>query len=354
VSQATLYEECTVLELGARGMLQGSPFVLAGRTAIRSHAGGLWNEWTVTFDDGRHAFLAEALGAFTLFFEGSIAPPYEMLRPGEPPGSGFVVVERGEAKRVACWGDVPAAPRTYRYADLSSAAGESATIDYGDGGRADRVREFVGKRMALAELGLEPRAGRARFLAAPGGPAPNGVELWLRPGDEGELATHAGARARARFRVIGVVHRSIKVERQRYTWEEYVLHAPADGLRWLVVADGHWNFVESVAAGQVEADDRTARLHHPRTSLRFASRGKARVEWAAGELPWEIEVGDVTEARDYVCAPHVLSRESTPDEITWSLGTYTPPETIARAFGKPSFPRPQGRAPNQPKTPKRR
>jgi len=350
MSAASTHEGSTVLTLGSRGKVRGAPFVLAGRTCVRSDGGGLWNEWTLAFDDGRQGFLAEALGAFTLFFERPLAPSYEALRVGSSLATGFVVVERGQAKRIARWGDVPEAPRTYRYADLSSATGETATIDYGASATEPDV--FVGRRMKLADLGLRPRPERPRFLPAPGGARPKGLELWLGVGDEGELGIGA---TRARYRVIGIVHRSIRVEGERYTWEEYVLHAPAEGLRWLVVADGHWNLVESVEVGQVEVSERGAKLAGE--SYRFMSSGKARVEWAMGELPWEVAIGDVVEARDYVNAPHMLSCESTDDEITWSRGTYTPSDTVARAFGKRVLPKPSGRAPNQPsqpRTPKRR
>jgi hypothetical protein len=356
MSASSDHEASTVLELGARGKLRNAPFVLAGRTCVRSDGGGLWNEWTLAFDDGRQAFLAEALGSFTLFFERPLAPAFDALDIGSPLKTGFIVVERGQAKRVARWGDVPEAPRAYRYADLSSPGGETATIDYGD--RASEPDVFVGRRMKLAELGLRPRAERPRFLPAPAGAMPKGLELWLAVGDEGELPVSGrpgtgSAAGKARFRVIGIVHRSIKSEGERYTWEEYVLHAPAEGLRWLVVADGHWNLVETVEAGQVEdSGEKGARLDGD--TFRFMSSGKARVEWATGELPWEAAVGDVTAARDYVRAPHVLSCESTENEITWSLGTYTPPGAVARAFGKRLLPKPSGRASNEPRTPKRR
>ena len=361
-SRPRTYEANTVLELGARGKHRNAPFTLTGRTCVQSDGGGLWNEWTVAFDDGRQGFLAEAMGAFTLFFAGPIAPPFEALVVGKSLDSGltpspsFVVVERGQATRIAHWGDVPVAPRTYRYADLSSASGESATIDYGSAELSKAVHceadVFVGRKMRLAELGLKPRASTnvspPRFLAAPGGPPPKGLELWLAVGDEGELGT---GNARARFRVIGITQRSIRIEGERYTWEEYVLHAPSEGLRWLVVSDGHWNLVESVEAGQVEESKRGAtydgEVYTPWSS------GKARLEWATGELPWEAAVGDVVQARDYVRAPYMLSRESSEDEINWSRGTYTPPDAIARAFGKRVLPKPTGRAPNQPKIPKR-
>src|SRR4051812_1708244 len=104
MSAASAYESSTVLALGARGKHRGAAFVLAGRTCVRSDGGGLWNEWTLTFDDGRQGFLAEALGTFTLFFERPLAPSFEALRVGSALETGFVVTERGQAKRVARWG----------------------------------------------------------------------------------------------------------------------------------------------------------------------------------------------------------------------------------------------------------
>src|SRR6185295_10503118 len=98
-----------------------------------------------------------------------------------------------------------------------------ATIDYGAAERSE-AEVFVGRKVRLADLGLKPRAERPRFVPAPSSAPPKNLELWLAVGDEGDLE-------RARFRVIGIVHRSIRIEGERYTWEEYVLHAPAEGLR---------------------------------------------------------------------------------------------------------------------------
>ncbi len=348
MSAATEHEASTVLTLGARGKHRGAPFVLAGRTCVQSDTGGLWNEWTLAYDDGRQAFLAETAASFTLFFERPIAPAYDALAVGQPLGTGFVVAERGQARRIARWGDVPESPRTYRYADLSSASGETATIDYGSGERS-AVDVFVGTKVRLADLGLEPRPQQRRFLPAPAGPQPRGLELWLAVGDAGELPIESG---RATFRVIGITHRSIRIEGERYTWEEYVLHAPEAGVRWLVVSDGHWNLVESVEPGQVEESERGAKAFNE--VYKPWSSGRARLEWATGELPWSATLGDVAVARDYVRAPWMLSCESTADEITWSRGTYTPTAVVAQAFGKRLLPKPSGRAPNQPKPTKQR
>jgi hypothetical protein len=67
-----------------------------------------------------------------------------------------------------------------------------------------------------------------------------------------------------------------------------------------------------------------------------------------GEFPWEVRVGDEVWNDDYVAAPLMLSRETTKDEITWSLGTYTSKETIRDAFKLDSVPLTHGVFANQP------
>ena len=334
----------TVLVLGARGKWRGAAFSLAGRVYVKSEAGGHWNEWTLSFDDGRTAYLAEAAPGFTLFTEGSLAPPLGALMIGEPLHTGFVVNERGKAKRLARWGELPEVPGTYRYADLSSTSGAVATIDYGASDR-DAPSVFVGTRVKLKELGLTARTEPRRFVAVPPSNPPKGLEIWLAVGDSADLGG-------ARYRVIGIMQRSTKSDGERFTWEEYVLHSPTEGVRFLVVSDGHWSFVEPVEAGLVSLEKGGARFDG--ALYEEWSTGKSRLEWATGELPWEAAIGDVVEAADYVNAPHMLSCERSADEVTWSRGTYLPPDTVARAFGRRALPKPEGRAPNQPKMPKRK
>lgn len=348
MSSANL-EATSALTLGARGDHRGARFTLAGRTCLRSRAGALWNEWLVAYDDGRRAFLAEAMGAFTLFVEApALAADIFGQTPGAPLETGFVVVERGIARAVARWGDAPELPKSYRYVDLSAGDGRSATIDLGD---PKRPVVYVGERARLADLALRPREGRVRLLKAPRGRAPRGLELVLAIGDEGQ--TTRGPLRGASWRVMGAVHRSLRADGERFTWEEYLLHDAAEGLRWLVVSDGHWSFVEPVAVGAVaELPERAATFGG--TRHRFFSSGTARLEWAIGELPWQAHVGDTVRVRDYVNAPSTLSREATEDEVAWSRGTYLDPSEVTRAFGERALPHPRGRAPNQPARPKSR
>lgn len=334
---ARFYEQSTVLELGARGRLDGRPFSLAGRTCVKSKSGGLWNEWLMRFTDGKGVrWLAEARGTFTVYGEGAIVPSWDALRAGAPLETPWVVVERGIASRVLSAGDVPEGPSEYRYVDLSSKRGESATIDFG----SDPPAVFVGRKATLSELGLTPREKRPSFFPMPDVSRPKGVDLWLDVGDHGTLQNTS-------FAVLGVLARSMRVARERWSWQEYLLFDSAQGFRWLVVSDGHWSLVEPVEPGLVVETDRGATLDGE--TYRPLSSGTARLDWTAGELPWDAAVGDVTDVRDYVHAPWILSRESSEDEVTWSRSTYLSPDAVARAFGKRALPKPIGRAPHQPR-----
>jgi hypothetical protein len=354
------YEACTILMLGMVGRLDGDPFELVARTCVRGRKGALWNEWVMRFTSSssttksgetgeRLKFLAESGNALTIYEEQSILPSIDMLAIGAPIDTGFVVVERGRATRVAHWGvvDGDASP-SYAYADLSSRTGVNATIDYGSD-ETDRPRVFFGRRVTLTELALRPHVEHPRFIPVPELSRPKGVEPWLDVGDEGELAG-------TRFRVMGIVSRSLLVEPgegdgeeedgDAVTWDEYLLHNAHVGFRWLVIAEGHWSLVESVDAGVIGEDVGSATISGE--THEKLSEGIARVDWAAGELPWEIAIGDTSNVRDFVSPPWMLSKEWSDDDVSWSRGIYVEPDTVAKAFGKRALPKPEGRAPNQP------
>ena len=72
-------------------------------------------------------------------------------------------------------------------------------------------------------------------------------------------------------------------------------------------------------------------------------------EYAAGELPWAVEIGETVEVVDWLGPVSMVSREASADEVSYSLVEWLPPEDIAKAFKKRSLPKPVGRAPHQPR-----
>jgi hypothetical protein len=326
-----LYEESSILTLGAKGAFDGEKFTLVGRSCLRGESGALWNEWAMRFDKGKTRWLAEARGELVVYDEDeSIFGSPEALVVDVP--IGFIVVERGEATRVATWGEVPDLAKRHRFADIVGPGGWPVTIDWSTGG----AHIYAGTKTTLAELGLAPRKGTRRLPPAPEVVRPKSVTTWLDVGDEGSLG------ARGHFRVAGILGRSIKIDGEKFTWVEYFLDSVDHGFRWLSESDGHWSFVTPI-------DPVTARAELSKPKVEKYSSGTARIDWAAGELPWAVEIGETVEVADWLGATAMISRESAEDEVSYSLVEWIPPESIGKGFSKRSLPKPVGRAPHQPR-----
>ncbi len=385
------------LATGLDGSYQGQGFTLTGRVLLRHPAGGVWEEWYAHFADGRWGWLAEAQGKFYLTFEKECAAPaWQIVEVGRSIRldiGEFMVAEKAEATYAAAEGEIPfrlTPGEKYRYADLGSQSGWFATLDYSE----DEPRVFSGVEVTLADLGLAGRAPAERPIAtikAKRVACPNcdgalelrapdqtqrvgcpycGTLLDVNQGNLVALKSLANDRPQPRiplgktgtvggvtYTTIGYLARSVEVEGTRYPWEEWLLYEPAAGFRWLVVSDGHWSFVEPVAPGDVTVSGSFARIERAVQQwkgrrFKVFSSATARVDQVLGELYWKVEAGEETDVADYVSPPAMLSwehsRSQASEEVTWSLGTYTPPADVDRAFGLEPGPPPVGVAPNQP------
>jgi uncharacterized protein DUF4178 len=152
------------------------------------------------------------------------------------------------------------------------------------------------------------------------------------------------------FEAIGYLRRRIEVEGVEYEWSEYLLFNPYKGFRWLTEYNGHWNYVRTttnvpketftVATGPVK--------YLGETFLHFQSC-VAQVSYVVGEFYWKVAVGETCTVHDYVAPPHILSKEISDGEITWSIGDYIEPETVWSSFQlKSPIPPKIGVSANQP------
>jgi hypothetical protein len=387
---AALIPTPSVLKLGLQGDYEGAPpFRLVGRLQL-DYGDGTWDEWLMAFTDGSWAWLSEAQGRFHFMSLADMPPlpDFNDVRPGQtvdlgPPGT-FVVAEVRTARFAAAAGELPfaVAPGSeLRYADLSGPQGRLATIDYGTGTEAAAL--YVGSPVALGQLGFSdlptdedrqkrvsgaglkcPQCGGPLEVRAPDQTLRVGcpycgslldvardlavLEALARPDLEPALPLGSKGRLRGvEWTVIGAMERSVTVEDVRYPWREYLLYQPREGFRWLVEAKGHWSFVETVGAGDV--GERHGQPVYGGETFKHFQSGTATVDHVIGEFYWAVARGDRTETEDYVAPPRMLSQEEAESEITFSLGTYTEPDEVWRAFGLAgSPPEREGVGPHQP------
>ncbi len=375
------------------------PFRIVGRLQL-STGQGTWDEWHVSFEDGRYGWLAEEQGRFWVMRPLPVPanpppPEFSQLSPSMRLNFGsygwFTVVERRQALYASAEGEIPfvATPgAVFMYADLSGADGSLATLDYGDDPGVDDF--FVGQRVELADLGIDDLAGwterkvsaRATSLNCPScggglqlkdpnatvrvacvycgsvlatpqeGAAADKFEVLVRMqgipfrpllplGTSGTLQGHP-------YVILGALQKVCVVEGTTYFWREYLLKETAtEAYHWLVESNGHWSLVAPVPPGQVSTAPRLA--VYKGTRYRHFQATRAAVEAVLGEFYWEVAQGEETDVSDYVAPPRILSEERYENEVSWSEGTYVPKEELEAGFKLPKkLPEPQGIGSNQP------
>jgi hypothetical protein len=143
------------------------------------------------------------------------------------------------------------------------------------------------------------------------------------------------------YEVIGFQVRTINVEGVDYSWHEYLIFNPYKGFRYLSFYNGHWNDIKPIKGIPVmtESLGRKAAVWLGTTYKHFQN-AKARTTYVMGEFPYRVQVGETATVDDYVNPPYMLSSETTPDEVVWSLGEYHTGEDIWKHFNLPGSPPP--------------
>lgn len=387
---AELLGDASPIRLGTEGRYKGVHFAVIGRIQLR-YAAGVWNEWHLLFDDMRSGWLSDAGGEYLVSF---LTPPkvalpaFAGIMPNDPitlAGREFIVSNREEAMCVSGEGELPfafgagyAAPLV----DLRSPNDTGfASIDYSE----TPPLVFVGESLPFASFGFTNLRGEA--AAKPAGvvkslqcprcasavgihdPAVQSVACpscltVLAPDNEGLRVLHKAATALrieplialgsvGRFdgrdwTVIGFQERAVSAEGKDYPWQEYLLHHPEEGFRWLVDSSGHWSWVSPVTNPPRHAVGLPSVLYRGEEYRRF-SYGTATTRFVIGEFTWKVAVGETWELIDFVAPPRSLSRETSHNEMTWSLAEYRDAADVAAAFKLDhALPEPQGVAMNQP------
>ena len=377
------------LTLGLRGSFQGRPFQIVGREQLRWDQ-GVWDEWFVSFDDGRWCWLAEDDGEYMLSVRvhNRLTPRRHMLRIGKSVQLGedgrFTVTEIRTATWVSGRGQLPTAIRpgdSYDYADLSGQNGKYATLDFS---RGDVPIIYMGRKVALEELHLETGEGTegtegedaqegagliglestgAEAMVCPNCKAPltlqapdlakqvtcahcgsllkvSGSRLaFLKKLPHGEPARFLGKKCTffgTDYLTIGWMRRGGEdSDGLHFEWEEYLLFdEKSTHYRFLCVEDDHWSFSTPIDAGDVQlsGDEVPTATYQGDTYKKFAD-DVAAVEAIQGEFFWRARVGDSCRCCDYIAPPQGLSSEEDEHEISWSHDVHLDAEEVLTAYG---------------------
>ena len=153
--------------LNSKGTYDGIPFTVEGRLQV-SYERGTWNEWFITFADGRVGWLADSQGSFAVTLPmdvsalGGGVPSFHQLGVGmtlNVAGKTGVITDLRGASYQGAEGLLPfrAQPGLVFYGvDLRGYDGEFFTLDYGQQPESNHPIPYVGRAVRLREIKLMP------------------------------------------------------------------------------------------------------------------------------------------------------------------------------------------------------
>ena len=133
-----------------------------------------------------------------------------------------------------------------------------------------------------------------------------------------------------------------------YGWDEYLLFNPYSGYRFLVQAEGHWNFV-TMTKEKITGDSEEG-YQSEGQKYKIFLKDTSIVQYVKGEFYWRVKRGDRVKEVDYISPPYMLTIEDSSEDEVVSKGLYVEPSVVQKAFNLDTLrmPRRKGVAANQP------
>lgn len=388
---ADLLEDHSPLQINTQGRYKGGNFVIVGRVQYQ-YAEGIWNEWHILFSNGKSGWLSEASGSYVISFQvpkfetHANLSSYGVNDPIVITGQQFRVVGIESAKCIAGEGEIP----------FKIIPGEiNAVIDCTNQTAFASINFseippllFLGEQVELHTLSLKnlkeqlqssPNV-KVKSFNCPSCASPievnslssksivcgactavldvsnKNVEILKKY----QTATHikprielgsVGSFEGADFRIIGFMRRQVVASPYAGEWDEYLLHNPTQGFRWLTASRGHWNYVKPLQKSPTVSKSwsGTSTNIFLYENYKHFEKYRAKVSFVMGEFYWRVSLDDAAEINDYVAPPSILSQETSKKEVTWSQGEYLTTAEVEEAFKHTfSLPEPSGISANQP------
>ena len=385
---ADLLPDTSLLQMGTSGKYKASLFSVIGRVQYQ-HESGIWNEWHLLFDNGKTGWLSEASGSFVISFlsEGN-APDipldgYQLELSVPILGQRLTVTSIEQARCIAGQGELPFKIQSgfdVTVVDLSN-QDSYASLDFSE----TPPLLFLGEPVELAalvlnnlrEISQSEIKTKTRSFNCPNCAAPvdsllsqsktisckscsavlgienKNVEILVAsqqaiasqispPIPLGSVGHFEGVD----YTNIGYLRRVTKSGGMSYYWNEFLLHHPAHGFRWLIASNGHWTLARPLQKSPIFT---STYVNFKDKKYKHFAKYEAKVAQVTGEFYWRVKLNDAAVIDDYVSPPDMLSKERVSKEVTWTAGEYLTVDEVERAF-KYTFnlPSPSGVGANQP------
>ncbi|HUA22265.1 MAG TPA: DUF4178 domain-containing protein [Bryobacteraceae bacterium] len=156
---ADLPEDASPIQIGTEGVYNNKSFLVVGRILYEYEQGG-WNEWHIVYNDGTSGWLADAQLEYDLSWGTQPPAPLpgsDQIRRDEQfqwNGKTYAVTSFTRAHYKGVQGELPFEywdKADLLFADLRTAGGEFATIDYSE----QPPLLFLGQAVEFADLHLK-------------------------------------------------------------------------------------------------------------------------------------------------------------------------------------------------------
>ncbi|MGV3510644.1 MAG: DUF4178 domain-containing protein [Novosphingobium sp.] len=129
------------------------------------------------------------------------------------------------------------------------------------------------------------------------------------------------------WEVVGALRRKDQIA----IWQEFLLFNPYLGYRWLVVADGEWQFGTPLA--DRPQGDRNRVFWRSDSFTRLGRDQQTSTTAVSGEFYWRVKAGDMATATLFQSGDTMLSREVSAGEENWTQLVRVSQSEIEQAFG---------------------